>query len=96
MLHISLKAEKSFIAQPWPLLSVVGLKLMTGEPLPRYSALQLLGDSGACGFITPRDILKLNRVGHSTRQRNECVKHVLFFKQELSGTHPLAGGRPHG
>ena len=28
-------------------------QLMTGEPRPRYSALQLLGESGACGFTRP-------------------------------------------
>ena len=45
ILHISLKTEKYFIAHPWRLLSVVGLELMTGEPRPRYSALQLLGET---------------------------------------------------
>ena len=31
------------------LLALRDIQLMTGEPRPRYSALQLLGVSGACG-----------------------------------------------
>ena len=31
-----------------PLLALRNIQLMTGEPRPRYSALQLLGESGAC------------------------------------------------
>ena len=32
-----------------PLLALRSIQLMTGEPRPRYSALQLLGESGAYG-----------------------------------------------
>ena len=32
------------------LLALRGIQLMTGEPRPRYNALQLLGVSGACGL----------------------------------------------
>ena len=31
-----------------PLLVLRSIQLMTDEPRPRYSALQLLGESGAC------------------------------------------------
>ena len=54
LLHISLKAEKSFIAHPdacCPLLALRSIQLMTGEPRPRYSALQLLGESGDCDLV---------------------------------------------
>ena len=33
-----------------PLLALRSIQLMTGEPQPRYSALQLLGESGAFGL----------------------------------------------
>ena len=33
----------------WPHRAVAAEQLMTGEPRPRYSALQLLGESGAYG-----------------------------------------------
>ena len=36
-----------------PLLALRSTQLMTGEPRPRYSALQLLGESGACAYILP-------------------------------------------
>ena len=32
-----------------PLLALRSIQLMTGVPRPRYSTLQLLGESGACG-----------------------------------------------
>ena len=32
------------------LLALRSIQLMTGDPRPRYSALQLLGVSGACGL----------------------------------------------
>ena len=35
-----------------PLLALRSIQLMTGEPPPRYSMLQLLGESGACGCNT--------------------------------------------
>ena len=35
-----------------PLLALRSIQLMTGELRPRYSALQLLGVSGACDLIT--------------------------------------------
>ena len=43
MLHMSLKMEKSFMAHRWcccPLLALRSIQLMTGEPRPRYNALQ--------------------------------------------------------
>ena len=49
-----LKRKKSFIAHPdacCPLLALRSIQLMTGEPRPRYSALQLLGESGACDLV---------------------------------------------
>ena len=33
-----------------PLLALRSIQLMTGESRPRYSALQLLGVSGACEY----------------------------------------------
>ena len=51
MLHISLEMETFFIPHNWCLLALLALRsiqLMTGKPRPRYSALQLLGESGAC------------------------------------------------
>ena len=58
MLHILLKTEKSLSPTPdacCPLLALRSIQLMTGEPQPRYSVLQLLGESGACGKNTEVD-----------------------------------------
>ena len=53
MLHISLKMKKNLLSPTpdacCPLLALRSIQLMTGEPRPRYSALHLLGESGACG-----------------------------------------------
>ena len=52
MLYISLKMEKKLSPTPdgcCPLLALMSIQLMTCMPRPRYSALQLLGKSGACG-----------------------------------------------
>ena len=50
MLHISLKnlLSPTPVAR-CPLMALRSILLMAGEPRPRYSALQLLGESGACG-----------------------------------------------
>ena len=43
-----------FIAHPdayCPLLALRSIQLKAGEPRPRYSALQLLGENGTCGYI---------------------------------------------
>ena len=45
----ALKSAYPFAAQ-LPLLAFRIIQLMTGEPRPLYSALQLLGESGACGI----------------------------------------------
>ena len=52
MLRISLKTEKILTPTPvacCPLLALRSNQLMTGKLRPWYSALQLLGESGACG-----------------------------------------------
>ena len=38
-----------------PLLALRSIQLMTSEPWPRYSVLQLLGESGACGLNWARN-----------------------------------------
>ena len=51
MLRISLKTEIFLSPTPdacCPFLALRSTQLMTGEPRPRYSVLQLLGENGAC------------------------------------------------
>ena len=53
MVSISLKKKNILSPTPHaccPLLALSSIQLMTGEPRPRYSSLQLLGVSGACAF----------------------------------------------
>ena len=42
-----------------PLLALRGIQLMTGEPRPRYGALQLLGKSRACALERQSESIKL-------------------------------------
>ena len=54
MLRISLKTEKNILLPTpdacGPLLALRSIQLMNAKPRPRHSALQLLGESGACGY----------------------------------------------
>ena len=70
-----------------PLVALRNIQLMTGEPRPRYSALQLLGVSGACGWnnvwlrAKPVGCVELPR----SLMRQQCPKwgyQFLFYYDE--------------
>ena len=83
--------EKSFIAHPWIQRSVVGLEAYSAHDwraATRYSALQLLGEIGACGYglLHRRGEMKQRRRIQVRKSHDSVAKNIYGLLQVCSNS----------
>ena len=74
-----------------PLLALRSIQLMTGKPRPRYSALQLLGESGDCGYIYCQELFSI----HLPLTFNSRVVVVVDERVVAGGHSPDSVSKTH-